>query len=212
MTDNPQNIKDILDQSVRDFIANTASRSPTPGGGSVAALAGALAAALAEMALQYTVNKKQFEPQREIILDAIEKMRKSAGLMQDLIREDIQAYADLSRFLKLPADQRATDPNYVPAVVAAIRSPQAVGGLAMHILEQTEILIDKCSTQLISDLGVAGALAHATVHAAELNVLVNLRLLPNEEEAANLKKRTRDLSLKSDIVWHRVRERIYSAL
>jgi formiminotetrahydrofolate cyclodeaminase len=157
------------------------------------ALAGALAAALAEMALQYTVGKKQFEPQRDALIDAIDKLRKSAGLMQDLIREDISAYADLSRFLKLPPEQRNSDPNYMPAIVAAIRSPQAVGGLVMHILELSETLLDKCNPQLISDLGVASALAHATVHAAELNVLVNLRLLPNEEEAANLKKRTRDL-------------------
>lgn len=212
MSEDPLRSKDILDQSVRDFISNTASRSPTPGGGSVAALAGALAAALAEMALQYTVGKKQFEPQRDALIDAIDKLRKSAGLMQDLIREDISAYADLSRFLKLPPEQRQSDPNYIPALVAAIRSPQAVGGLAMHILELSETLLDKCNPQLISDLGVASALAHATVHAAELNVLVNLRLLPNEEEAASLKKRTRDLSLKSDIVWHRIRERVYAAL
>lgn len=203
---------DILNASVRSFLAATASKSPTPGGGSVAALAGAMAAALGEMSLQYTLGKAQFEVHRAEITQAIEKLRKAAGLMQDLVGEDMAAYAALAAALKTPPDKRPTAPDYLPAVVAAIRAPLSIGGLALHILQLCHDFLDKCNPYLVSDLGVAGALAHATVHAAELNVLVNARLLPNPVEAEDTRKKAADLSLKADMLWHDVRQHMHEHL
>jgi len=209
MSENPD---DILNSSVRNFLAATASKSPTPGGGSVAALAGAMAASLGEMSLQYTLGKKQFESHREEITQAIDKLRKAAGLMQDLVGEDMAAYALLSAALKIPADKRDTDPSYLPAVVAAIRAPLSIGGLALHILQLCRDFLNKCNPYLVSDLGVAAALARATVHAAELNVLVNARLLPNLHEAEDTRKKAADLSLKADMLWHDVRQHMHEHL
>ena len=204
--------EDILGSSVRQFIHATAARNPTPGGGSVAAVAGALAAALAEMALQYTVGKKQFEAHRAELTEAIDKLRKAAALMQDLVSDDIRAYSNLSGFLKVPADQRAGHADYLTAVAAAIRAPQDVGGMALHILEVCNELLDKTNPFLISDLGVAAALAHGTVDAAEYSVLVNLKLLPSAEEQAACRQRLLELSLRSDVVYRKVRDHMKSVL
>ena len=203
---------DILNATVRDFIAATAARTPTPGGGSVAALAGALAAALAEMSMQYTLGKKQFEVYRADITQAIERLRKAAGLMQELVYEDMASYQAISGFMKMPVEQRLSDPNYLPAVVATIQAPQSVGGLALHILELSSELLNKCTPLLLSDLGAAAALAHATVHVAEFNVLVNLRLLPNQQEMEATRKQVEEMAHKADRLWHKVHEALLPRL
>jgi formiminotetrahydrofolate cyclodeaminase len=203
---------DILGSSVRQFIHATAARNPTPGGGSVAAIAGALSAALAQMALEYTVGKKQFEAHREELTGALEKLRKAAALMQELVSEDIAAYAFLSGFMKVPEAQREGRADYLTAVAGAIRAPQSVGGLALHILEVTSDLLDKTNPSLLSDLGIAAALAHATVDAAEYNVLVNLRLLADADAQAECRKKAEELSLKADILYRRVRIHMKSVL
>lgn len=203
---------DMLDQSVRGFLAALASKTPTPGGGSVAALAGALAASLAQMALQYTVGKPQFAAHRDELADCIEKLHKASGLLQDLVQEDMAAYEMLSGLLKLPADQRQKNPTYPPALLAAIRAPEAVGGVAIYILNLCDALLNKVSPMLLSDLAIAAALAHATVHAAELNVLVNLRMLSDRSEADRFRQRMNELTIKSDVVWGRVRQHAQRAL
>jgi formiminotetrahydrofolate cyclodeaminase len=196
----------ILSASVQDFLAATAAKCPTPGGGAVAALAGALAASLAQMALQYTIGKKKYESFRGDLVAAVEQLERATGLLTQLIDEDIAAYAGLSAFLKLPPDQRQSDPAYLPAVVAAIRAPQSVGALGLHILELCHDLRQKTNTMLLSDLAIAATLAHATVHASELNVLINLSLLPEKSEADRLRAEMRAMCDKADNVYNDVRK------
>jgi len=208
----PQDPEDILGSTVRQFIHATAAKSPTPGGGSVAAVAGALAASLAEMALQYTVGKKAFETHREALVAAIDKLRKAAALMQELVSEDIAAYSYLGGFLKVPAEQRAGHADYLSAVARAIRAPQSVGGCALHILEICDDLLDKTNPIIISDLGAAAAYARATVDAAEYSVLANLKLLPSAEEQVEHRRRAAEISLRADVLYRKVRAHMNSVL
>jgi len=202
----------ILDLSVRDFVTATAAKQPTPGGGSVAALVGALAASLAHMALAYTTGKKNFAQHEPAIQAAMAQLTTASTLLQNLIAEDIAAYAALSDMLKLPKDQRSAHPDYVPAVVAAIRCPQTAGAIALNILSLCETLLDKTSKMIISDLGIAAVYAHATVHASELNVRINLPLLPNQAEAADIKSRLTDTSAKADAIYARIRAHMLSVM
>ena len=197
---------DLLSATVRDFVAATAARTPTPGGGSVAALTGALAAALAQMSLQYTLGKKKYEAHAGALSSAIGQLQKTADLLAELIAEDIAAYTELSVFLKLPANQRAADPGYAPALAAAIRVPQAIGGLGLHTLELCHDLQDKTNPLLLSDLAFAATLAHATVHASEFNVLANRNLLPEKSEADRLRLESQALSAKADQIYNAIRQ------
>jgi formiminotetrahydrofolate cyclodeaminase len=191
----------ILTMSVRDFLSTTASKSPTPGGGSVAALCGALAASLGAMAMQYTAGKKAFAAHDAEIREVLTQFQNASEMFQELVAEDIAAYENLSVFLKLPPDQRQAQADYLAAVVAAVRTPQTIAGFALNILERCTTLLDKTNKFLISDLGVAGVYAHATVHAAELMVRVNLSLLPNPEEAAATRQSVAALSAKADALY-----------
>ncbi len=113
---------DLLQMSIRDFLGATAAKQPTPGGGSVAALAGALAASLAAMALRYTLGKKAFAEYETELSAALAQFDTAGSLLQELILEDMAAYESLSPMLKLPEAARLSHPEYIPAVVAAIRA------------------------------------------------------------------------------------------
>lgn len=203
---------DILDLPVREFIAATAARQPTPGGGSVAALCGALAAGLATMALRYTAGKKSFAPYEAELQAAIARLTTAGQLLEELMAEDVAAYEALSGMLKLPQPERLAHPDYAAIVVAAIRAPETAGAIAENILELCAGLLEKTNKLLLSDLGIAATYAHATVHASELNVRVNLPLLPNADEAAAVKKRVYELAVKADKTYEAVRNHMLRVL
>jgi len=190
---------DMLSLPVRDFVAATAAKHPTPGGGSVGALCGALAAALAAMAVEFTIGKKKFLPYDDELKAALERFHTATAMFEEIIEEDIAAYEGLSPLLKL-LDPKS-DPNYVTAVVAALRAPQTAAGFAFNVLEQCAGLLDKTTKFLVSDLASAAALAHAVVHVSQLNVLVNVPLLPNPEEGAALRQSIAELVQKADRVY-----------
>lgn len=203
---------DILDLPVREFIAATAARQATPGGGSVAALCGALAAGLATMALRYTAGKKSFAPYEAELQAAIARLTTAGQLLEELMAEDVAAYEALSGMLKLPQPERLAHPDYAAVVVAAIRAPETAGAIAENILELCAGLLEKTNKLLLSDLGIAATYAHATVHASELNVRVNLPLLPNADEAAAVKKRVYELAVKADKKYEAVRNHMLRVL
>ncbi|HUO11114.1 MAG TPA: cyclodeaminase/cyclohydrolase family protein [Phycisphaerae bacterium] len=196
---------DILNLPVRDFLAATAAKQPTPGGGSVTALAGALASSLAAMALRYTIGKKAYAAYEPELTAALTQFDTASKMLQELITEDIAAYDALSQMLKLPEPDRLAHPDYTATVVAAIRAPQTTGAIAENILHLASTLTGKTNKFLLSDLGIAAVFAHATVHASELNVRINLPLLPNKEEAAALKQSLHDQSLKADKTYEEIR-------
>jgi len=198
----------ILALTVPEFLAATAAKQPTPGGGSVAALCGALAAALGAMALEYTAGKKAFAAVDGQVREALGQFQQASAMLQELIVEDAAAYEAVAALLKLPEAERVLRPEYVPAVVAAIRVPQAVGGFALHVLERCAGLLDNCNKHLVSDLAIAAVYAHATVHASELNVRVNLPLLSNQEEAAAVRVEMGEMSAKADRVYMEFRGRV----
>ncbi|MCL2647615.1 MAG: cyclodeaminase/cyclohydrolase family protein [Phycisphaerales bacterium] len=189
---------DILQLPVQDFLAATAAMCPTPGGGSVTALCGALAASLATMALRYTVGKKAYAAHDAALKTAITELQSASARFQELITEDIAAYEALSAMLKLTEPQRLAHPDYAATVVAAIRAPRTAADLAAATLDHCLALRDKTSKFLISDLAIAATYAHATVHASEFNVLINLPLLANKGKAVIIRQNLIDLVAKAD--------------
>jgi formiminotetrahydrofolate cyclodeaminase len=196
---------DVLRMTVGEFVGAAAAKAPTPGGGSVGALCGALAAALGSMAVEYTVGKKAYLAYEGELRGALVRFGNARRMLLELIAEDIAAYEGLSVLLKLPVDERLSHPDYAMAVVVAIRAPQTAGGFAMDVLETCAGLLDKTNRFLVSDLGIAATYAHATVLASELNVRVNLPLLPNQEEAAAVRKSLEEMTAKADRLFNEFR-------
>ena len=160
--------------TIRDFLTATAAKQPAPGGGSVAALAGALAAAMGEMVLHYSIGKKnlaQFEPE---LKEALAEISRARSLMLQLMAEDQAAYEALAAAKKLPADAPDRQQQLDVALLASIRVPQALGATALAVLQLAERLVNKVNVYMLSDLAVCCELSMATLRCAVYSVRANL--------------------------------------
>jgi len=156
------------------FLSATAARQPTPGGGSVAALAGALAAAIGEMVLQYSIGKKDLAQDEPQLKAAAHQLQQARGMLLQLMVEDQEAYGELTAARKLPAEDAGKPHRVSAAVTACIRCPEAIGATALAILKICNDVPAIANPWLLSDLAVSADLAMATIRAASYNVRVNL--------------------------------------
>ena len=159
--------------TIGDFLSAAAARQPTPGGGSVAALAGALAAAMGEMAVQYSVSRKKPQPGDAEMQAALGEFHRARQLLLGLMSEDQAAYEALTAARKT-AGFAAEKGRDCRALAACIAAPQAVAAAAKAILELAAVLAPRVNPYLLSDLAVCAELAMATVRCAIYNVRVNL--------------------------------------
>jgi methenyltetrahydrofolate cyclohydrolase len=161
--------------SIAQFLDATAAKQPAPGGGSVTALAGALAAAMGEMVLQYSVGKKDVPPDADTKLrNALAEMTRARHVLVQLMAEDQAAFGALSSARKACNNKGDSDPTFAAALLACIRIPQAIGATAGALLKLCEQVTPTANKFLLSDLAVCAELAMATVRCAAYNVRINL--------------------------------------
>ena len=160
--------------TIGDFLNAAAAKQPAPGGGSAAALAGALAASMGEMVLNYSVGKKNLAQHEPELKAALAELTRARALLLDLMAEDQQAYEALTAAKKLPESSPTRPRDLDVALLASIRVPQAMGATALAILQLADSLADKVNHYPLSDLAVCCELAMATVRCAVHNVRANL--------------------------------------
>ena len=158
--------------TVEAFLDATAARQPTPGGGSVAALAGALGAAIGEMVLNYSVGKKDLEAHQDALKQAVAELNGSRQVILELLVEDQRAFEALTEAKK----QHKTNPSvsFQPALSTAINAPAAIAATGLTILELCKRVTPMVNRFLLSDLAVCAELAMATVRCGIYNVQINL--------------------------------------
>ena len=160
--------------TLAQFLEGTAARQPAPGGGSVSALAGALAAAIGEMVVNYSIGKKGLEAHQPSLRSAVVELHRARQMMLELMVEDQSGYQALTETRKLPPSSPEYQTQYPAALLAAIRVPQAIAATATAILDLSDRLTDIVNFHLLSDLAVCAELAMATVRCGIYNVRVNL--------------------------------------
>jgi formiminotetrahydrofolate cyclodeaminase len=176
----------LLDSSVREFAAAAAAKTPTPGGGSVAGVVGALATALGEMALNFTRGKKKYAEHQAVHDQLAARLEKARGLFLDLVADDMSAYgmyAEASR----QDDGAAKDQAMQLALAASINVPREMAKLALAVLGDLRELTDKCNPWLLSDLVAAAILASAVTGLCDLNVRVNAKNLDDTQAADDVR-------------------------
>jgi formiminotetrahydrofolate cyclodeaminase len=161
-------------QSIDTFLTATAAKQPTPGGGSVAALAGALASSMGEMVVNYSLGKKELAEHQDALKNALTELTRARQMLLELMIEDQAAYEALTAIRKLPAGDPERAGKLAAALLACIRIPQAIGTTAAAVLDLCNQLAHRVNKQLLSDLAVCVELSMATVRCAVYNVRVNL--------------------------------------
>ena len=154
----------LQELTIKEFLEELAARKPTPGGGSVAALSGALAAGLVSMAAEFSRNK-----------DISEEARTLMNTLTDLVDRDAQAFA--ARDLK-----------------EATRVPLQTAKHSYAVLKLAGALLETCNPRVITDIGVAAKMAEAAVEGAMLNVEVNLASIGDENYEKEVLKQAEEFS------------------
>jgi formiminotetrahydrofolate cyclodeaminase len=158
-------------ESVSGYLDRLARRSATPGGGSVAALGAAQAAALVAMAARFTDD-----PVAEEIVEGADRLRERALALAD---DDQAAFTAVSRALALPRGTEAEAERRTSAVRAALveasEPPAAVVAVAAEVVALAERLLPVVNATLVADLAAAADAAHAAASTGRLNVEANLR-------------------------------------
>jgi formiminotetrahydrofolate cyclodeaminase len=166
----------LLDRSLRDFLASLAAKTPTPGGGAVAALCGAIGAGLVSMAARFTSGKKHASVEEEAlrVADACDRLRETLSRLADA---DCEAYDSVTAAYALPKETEAEKASRARAVESALERAIAVPRETMKAslegLAIADAFASKANRNLASDVLVGGCCLHAAVEGARANVAIN---------------------------------------
>ena len=192
----------LMSLSVDGFTNELSSNSPAPGGGSVAALAGSLGAALSSMVAALTHEKKGFESQKT----EMDMIGQDAQAIKDrlsfLVDEDTHAFNKVMAANRLLASNDEEKTMKADAVLKAnqyaIDIPFEVATLCYSIIELADVLVSKGNPNSVSDAGVAAEVALAGVRGAAMNVLINLPSVDDEAYCGEKRNDVNDLIQKAE--------------
>lgn len=188
------------EQAVPEFLDEVASSAPTPGGGSVAALAGSLAGALATMVARLTIGKKRYAEHDERMRSVERNGEALRRELLDLVAEDAKAYEGYVAASKLsqrtPEETATREKAMTDAARYAAAVPLKTAEACVRALELVADVAEVGNGNAVSDAGVAGWLARGGVEGAALNVAINLPSVPAEERG-DLEARARRATEKA---------------
>jgi glutamate formiminotransferase/formiminotetrahydrofolate cyclodeaminase len=175
----------LVSMTIDRFVDEVSSNSPAPGGGSVAALAGSLGAALAAMVANLTVGKAGYESAWASSSALAERAQDIKAALLAAVDDDTRAFDDVLAAMRLPkatdADKRTRSDAIAAAYEKATAVPLATARLCLQAIELAEEAARTGNRNSASDAGVGALLAKAGLESALLNVRINL---PSVREGA----------------------------
>jgi len=188
-------------ESLSGFVASVASSNPVPGGGSIAAHAGALAAALAQMVAGLTVGKKKYVAVDAEMKEAALKAASLGNQLAALVKRDAEAYALVSDAYKLPKEPAEAAAHRAEAVTSALLKaaevPLETARAALEVAELAALVAEKGNTNAVTDAGVAALLAAAAARGAAYNVRVNVQALDDKTKGEPFAREALQLASKA---------------
>jgi glutamate formiminotransferase/formiminotetrahydrofolate cyclodeaminase len=169
--------KKLVDMTVSDFSDETASESPAPGGGSVAALAGAMGASLATMVANLSSHKRGWDDRWEYFSQWAEQGQQLKNKLIHLIDEDTRSFHRIMDAFKLPSqsdeEKKIRKQAVQKATIYATQIPFEVMQTSFQSLDLIEAMVNQGMKSSVSDVGVAALCVQTAVHGAYLNVKIN---------------------------------------
>ena len=192
----------LTDLTLTEFLEKTASNSPVPGGGSIAALSAAIAASLSEMVAHLTIGKKGYEALEE----EMQEIAKDAFLYRErLIRyidKDSNAYNDVMTAFKLPKGTEQERNNREEAIQEALINaalvPLNVARHAFKIIELAGKVVKQGNKNAVTDAAVAVMMARTAALSALYNVKINLASIKDTDFVEEIREEIKHM--ESEIV------------
>ncbi len=190
----------VLDLSVHDFSAQLAAKEPTPGGGSAAALVGALGAGLVSMVCRYTVGRERYADVEEAAQRVLARAEELRVELEHAVDADVAAYGSYSEAQSMPRETDVEQSERHAALQAALRestsAPLSVAERCAELLELAAEAAEIGNPFLISDAAVGAELAAAARASAELNVRLNLGGLEDAAFADEIRARLQAIAAR----------------
>ncbi len=182
-----------LSKTLQEYFNELSSNSPTPGGGNVAAMCGALSASLGMMVCNLTIGKKKYADVEQEMISLKDKLEGYQKKFFNLGSKDNEAFDKVMAAFKLPketdTEKELRSGKIEEATLGAAEVPTEVMKACSEILPMIKTVIEKGNKNSLSDAGVAVSLIATAAESAYLNVMINCASLSNQTIASEIKKR-----------------------
>ena len=174
----------IKDKTIRVFLDDLASKASTPGGGSAAAIIGAMGAALVSMVANFTVGKKNYEAVESEIKTLLARSEELRTQLTGMVKADVDVFNKVMGAYGLPKDTDEQKARRTEAIQAALKEaadvPLACAKLCADVIKLCLPVAEKGNKGVISDAGVAVLAGYAALRSAALNVYINIGGIKDE--------------------------------
>jgi glutamate formiminotransferase / formiminotetrahydrofolate cyclodeaminase len=208
--------KSLLKMDLRQFCNETLSDSPAPGGGSVAALMGALGASLGGMVANLSAGKRGWDDKLKYFSDWAVKAQQLKDELLFLVDEDTAAFKKVIDAFALPkesAEEKAARSAAIESATKyAAEVPLKVMETASKSYQLLSEMVEKGNPNSISDVGVGALATRACVEGAALNVRINLGQLKDEKFKSALVEKVRKISADSEAQFKKINQVVESKL
>jgi len=182
-----------MEEKLHRYLDDLASALPAPGGGSTAALSGAMGAALASMVCRITLGKDAYADVRQEIEELLRKTESLRDRFQQLMQEDIEAYEHLATSYKLPRETSEERSFRTDMLQKQLRQaalvPLEVVKNAAELIKLCQRIAEIGSVNVLSDVETGAILASCSGKGAAIMVHINVRSLKDETLVLELKNR-----------------------
>ena len=198
--------------SIHGYLGDLAANKPAPGGGSAAALAGAIGCALISMVANFTVGKEKYKAVEGEMQDLLKKSEELRAQLQKLVQDDIEAYSKFDKAYKMPKDAKGRKEAVEEALKTAASVPLEICRCAHSAMKLLPTALEKGNKNLITDVGVPAHLLKAAFDSALINVEVNLKWIKDEEFIAKTREILDPMNKETSILKEKIVEGVSSIL
>ena len=174
----------IKQSAIEKFLDDLASQNATPGGGSAAAIIGAMGAALVAMVCNLTIGKKKYADVEGEMRDLLAKAEALRHKLTGMIEDDVKAFDAVMGAYGMPKETDAEKEKRSAAIQDALKLatdvPMACARAARQVIDIAATASDKGNLNVISDAGVGVLAGYAALRSAALNVLTNARMITDK--------------------------------
>jgi glutamate formiminotransferase/formiminotetrahydrofolate cyclodeaminase len=209
-------ISRLVDMSLRAFVEETASESPAPGGGSVAAGMGALGVALGTMVANLSSHKKGWDERWKEFSDQALRGKAIYEKLLLLVDEDTNAFNKITAAYRLPKEtgeeKKLRDQAVQDALKNAMLVPLAVMETASSAYDLIRHMTEKGNPNSVSDAGVGALALRACISGAYLNILINAQSLKDEDFVKKTVLRAREIYAESETTGSALAEKVFASI
>jgi methenyltetrahydrofolate cyclohydrolase len=206
----------IKDQSIQVFLDELASKASTPGGGSAAAIMGAMGAALVSMVCNLTIGKKNYtevEEDLKAVLSQTEGLRERFTAM---IQADVDVFDQVMSAYALPKEAEQEKAKRSEAIQLTLKTatevPLECARVCAEVIKLSRIVAEKGNLNMISDAGVAVLAAYAALRSAALNVYINAKNIKDRAFAEDRLSRLEGILAGADVSTEEIYQLVKSKL